>query len=148
MLEDTGPYITMAGFCEKVLVEQGGALSIVRLTDTINRVDAGPEPADAMPPFVTDQLTIVVILRAGQAKGRFGIKLEPEAPSGLRLPPFEQGVQFVAGPWGTSIIAPIQMEVAEEGVYWFDVILTGPKQEDRRLTRVPLEIIYTPQKSA
>lgn len=146
-LPNTGPYLTMAVICEKVLVEQGGGISVIRITDTINQSAAGPEPPVEMPPFIADNLTMVVVLRAGQAQGRFGVKIRPEAPGGFQLPSLEQAIQLVGGPWGASVIVPLVLPVAQEGVFWFDVFLTGPSQPEILLTRVPLEVIYQPQAS-
>lgn len=145
-LPNTGPFLTMAVLCEKVMVEQDGNLSVIRITDTINRPGIGPDAPREMPSFVADSLTMIVVLRAGQAKGRFGIKVQPETPDGLRaLPPFETGIQLVGGPWGASVVMPFGIEIEHEGVYWFDVSLTGPKQPDKLLTRVPLEVLYSPE---
>lgn len=146
-LPNTGPYLTMAVICEKVLVEQGGGISVIRITDTINQSAAGPEPPAEMPPFISDNLTMVIVLRAGEAKGRFGVKLRPEAPGGFQLPTFEQQIQLVGGPWGATVVVPLVIPVAQEGVFWFDVFLTGPKKHETLLTRVPLEVIYRPDAS-
>jgi hypothetical protein len=142
-LPETGPFLTMAVLCEKVLVEQGGAFSVIRVTDTLGQSASGPESPEQMPPFIAENLTMVIVLRAGQAKGRFGIKIRPEEPSGHQLPSVEESIQLTGGPWGASIIAPIVLPVAEEGVFWFDILLTGPSQPDKLLTRVPLEVIYS-----
>jgi hypothetical protein len=138
----------MAVLCEKVLQEQGGVLSVIRLIDTLTQSASGPEPPKQMPPFMAD-LTMVVVLRADQARGRFGIKIRPEAPSGEQLPSFEQTIQLTGGPWGASIVAPMAFPIGQEGVFWFDVFLTGPSdQPERLLTRMPLEVFYQPQPTA
>lgn len=138
----------MAVFCEKVLQEQGGVLSVVRLIDTLTQSAAGPEPPKQMPPFIAE-VTMIIVLRADKAKGRFGIKVRPEAPSGEQMPSIEQTIQLTGGPWGASIVAPLAFPVGQEGVFWFDVFLTGPSEDypERLLTRMPLEVFYQPQAS-
>ncbi len=144
-LPNTGPFLSVAVLCEKVIQEQGGAVSIIRITDTLNQSSMGPDAPAQMPEF-TAEFTMVITLRAGEAKGSFGIKIRPEAPSGFQLQSVEQTVHLAGGPWGASIVAPMQFPISETGVYWFDVILadtaTGSEQ---LLTRVPLEVIYSRQ---
>jgi hypothetical protein len=147
-LPATGPYLTMAVICEKVLVEQGGGLSVIRLTDTLNQSAEGPEPPQDMPPFIAEGLTMIVVLRAGEAKGRFGVKIRPEAPGGFQLPSFEQTIQLMPGPWGASVLLPLKLAITAEGVFWFDIFLTGPAMDEQLLTRVPLEVIYSRQANA
>jgi hypothetical protein len=138
----------MALFCEKMLQERDGVFSLIRVVDTITQGATGPEPPKEMPPFITQGINLVIGLRAGDAKGRFGVKVRPEAPSGQQLAAFEQTVHLKPGPEGVSIVAPLVFPVNEEGVYWFDVFLTGPDQPDRPLTRIPLEVFYQPQPTA
>ena len=100
-----------------------------------------------MPPFIISNLTMLVAIRADQARGRYGIKIRPEAPGGFQMPSVEQAINLQAGPTGANLIMPMVLPITEEGVYWFDVILTGPApQEDQLLTRIPLEIVYSPHR--
>ena len=90
-------------------------------------------------------VTLVLILKSGEARGGFGLRLRPEAPGGFQMPPFEQTVQLQGGAWGAAIVMPLQFPVSEQGVYWFDVSLTDPTDEDSAqfLTRIPLEVVYS-----
>jgi hypothetical protein len=144
---DTGPHLLIAVLCEKVLQESDGVLSVIRVIDRLTQGAAGPEAPEQMPPFILDRLTMLVAIRADQARGRHGIKIRPEAPSGLQMQSVEQGVTIQSGATGINLILPLVLPITEEGVYWFDVFLTGPApQADRLLTRVPLEIVYAPQR--
>ncbi len=144
----TGPHLVTAVLCEKVLQEQDGVLSVIRIIDRVIQSAAGPEVPDQMPPFISDNLTLLVALRADQARGRFGIKIRPEAPGGIQLPPVENSVTLQPGSAGVNLIMPMAFPISEEGVYWFDVFLTQPAASaaERLLTRVPLEVHYSPQK--
>jgi hypothetical protein len=143
---ETGPYVLAAVFCEKVLQERDGVISAIRIIDQLTQAAAGPDPPQAMPPFLSE-LTMLVSLKAGDARGRHGVKIRPEAPGGFQLPAIEQAITFQAGAGGVNLIMQVALPIAYEGVYWFDVILTGPRpQEDRLLTRIPLEVIYAPQR--
>lgn len=144
-MPNTGPFLSVAVLCEKVLQEQNGPASIIRLTDTLSPSAIGPDAPAQMPPFMAD-LTLMVTLRAGEAKGSFGIKIRPEAPGGFQLPAIEQTVHLAGGPWGASLVMPMQFPINETGVYWFDIFLADPTTESEHLlTRIPLEVIYTRQ---
>lgn len=143
-----GPYLQAALICEKVLQEQDGVLSVIRVVDRHTATVLGPEvPAD-MPPVAVNA-TVLVILKQGDAIGRYAIKLRPEAPSGQQLPTLEVPVQFVegAGEQGVNIVIPMNLQLQEEGLYWFDVIWSDPRggAEEGLLTRVPLRVMYQPQ---
>lgn len=143
----TGPHLIAALLCEKVLQEQDGVLSAIRIIDRLEQTAVGPDAPDEMPPFVVNNLTLLVTIKADQARGRYGIKIRPEAPGGILLPPMEQAVTIQSGVGGINVLMPFVLAIQAEGVYWFDVFLTGPApQEDRLLTRVPLEVIYSPQR--
>lgn len=145
--ENTGPHLLAAVLCEKVLQEQDGVLSVIRIVDRLTQTASGPDAPAQMPPFIAPNLTLLVALRSDQARGRYGIKIRPEAPGGFQLPSVEQAIPLQAGPTGANVIMPLVMPISEEGVYWFDVFLTGPApQEDRLLTRIPLEIVYLPHR--
>jgi hypothetical protein len=143
----TGPHLIAALICEKVLDEKDGVLSAIRIIDRLERSAIGPDAPEEMPPFVVDNLTLLVTVKSDQARGRYGIKVRPEAPGGVQLPPMEQAITIQPGPAGINLTVPFALAIQAEGVYWFDVFLTGPApQEDRLLTRVPLEVIYSPQR--
>jgi hypothetical protein len=143
----TGPHLVVAALCEKVLQEQDGVLSLIRLIDALTQTASGVETPAQMPPFIATDLTMVISVKADQARGRFGIRVRPEAPSGVQLPAIEQGVNLQPGAAkGINLVMPLQIAIDQEGTYWFDVFLTGPApQAARLLTRVPLNIIYQPQ---
>jgi hypothetical protein len=135
--------VGVAVFCEKVIQEQDGPISLIRVTDTLNQTAIGPDTPREMQPFMAT-ITLVVMLKSGQAKGSFGVMIRPEAPGGFQMPPFEQTMHLQGEAWGGAIITPMQFPVTTPGVYWFDVLLTNPSNEgaEQLLTRVPLEVLY------
>jgi len=142
----TGPHLVVAAICEKVLQEPDSVLSLIRMVDQITQTATGPEAPEQMPPFLVSHLTMVICLKADQARGRYGIKIRPEQPGGQQLPDIEQAVQLTSG-GGVNLILPLVLPITLEGVYWFDVFFTGPPpQPDRLLTRVPLQVVYSPQR--
>lgn len=142
---ERGPYLVSAALCERAIQERDGVISLIRMIDKITNTIAGPGPIvpETMPP-VPVNLTLVVVLKPGEARGRFMVAVRPEAPSGQRLPEAELPVSFGGAPdAGANLLFGINMVATEEGVYWFDVLLEG-----QLLTRTPLRIEYSPRRTA
>src|SRR5260370_752594 len=76
-----GPYVAVATVCERVLQEQDGVLSVIRVIDRIIHGVAGPEAPDEMPPM-TAQFTLLLKLRSG---GVGAVGCRPRRPSGRRV---------------------------------------------------------------
>ena len=131
-----GPYIQVAAFCDRVLQEGDGVLSLIRVVDVITHTVAGQGTPEEMPP-VTYPLNLVLTLKAGRARGRHELTITPELPSGEALPPVTASVRFEGEGRGTNVISKIQMEFRFEGLYWFNIRL-----DNRILTRLPLEVRY------
>ena len=134
-----GPYVNAALFCERVLTEQDGVLSFVRVVDRFMvqaSATEGQAPAE-LPEGGQLQLTLVVILKADDARGRYPITIRPQLPSGADLPAQTIDMMFEGEDRGVNLIANMQIP-AVEGLYWFDVVLN----ENTLLTRVPLRVIY------
>ncbi len=131
-----GPHVQLATFCEKVLQEQDGVLSVIRAIDRIV-ITAPAEDAPAeLPEGGTLQLTLAVTLKADEAFGRHPVALRIQTPSGLFLPEQRFDVMFEGGERGVNLILGIGLEVVE-GLYWVDVMVS-----DSVLTRVPLRVMY------
>jgi hypothetical protein len=145
--EMAGPYLSVAVLCEKVLREQNGVFSAIRIVDRSTITHVGPDVPDEMPPTKVD-LTALVILKAGDARGRYALRLQPERPSGHKMDPLDFAIRFDAGPdQGQALVLPLQMEVDEEGLYWLDLFFVpGRGEKEKLLTRMPLTVSYQPQR--
>jgi hypothetical protein len=132
-----GPYLAAAFFCERVIQDNEGVLTVVRIVDRVTSTATGVGTPDVMPP-VSTSLTLVVMLKSGHARGRHDIEVRSEGPSGLRLP-LQKGmsVQLDGEERGANLIIQANLTLENEGLYWFDVLLDG-----RALTRVPLRVVY------
>lgn len=135
-VETEGPFVTAATLCDQVIEGKDGVLSLIRLVDRWTITASGPEPPEEMPSQQLN-LTLVVSLKAGAARGSHTVKIQPEAPSGLRQDALELPVLFEAEDRGQNLIVNLDFTVKEPGLYWFDVLLG-----DRRLTRIPLRVVY------
>lgn len=133
---DTGPYISAALFCERVLQESDGVASYIRVVDRfVRRVVA--VPGTPLPPQRIEGF-VVVVLKPGQARGAFSLGMRLEKPSGEQGPAQMVTVHFSGGPAnGVNVHIQTALDLDQEGVYWLD-ILGGDNQ--LLMSRVPLEL--------
>jgi hypothetical protein len=131
-----GPYIQAAAFCEKILQEGDGVLSLIRLIDRVILTASGPDAPAAMPPQ-TVQFSFAICLKSGSARGSYEISIQPESPSGIKLGKTVLPVFLEGEDRGQNIVAPTAITVDQQGLYWFEI-----KMDEQLLTRVPLRIVY------
>ena len=135
MDQQDGPFLAMAVFCERVLEEKTGVLSLIRVIDRL-QIEGAPMPSQEAPPLPAS-LTAVVSFKAGSARGSHNLAIRPESPAGLHLPEASLTVLFEGEDRGVNAIVGISVPIQQEGLYWFDVLLDG-----QRVTRMPLRIVY------
>jgi hypothetical protein len=144
---ERGPYLNTAVFCDMTLLGNDGTLSIIRIVDTVTQTATGPEPPPQMPAFVL-KTKLAVVLKAGDARGRFGLKITGEAPDGRQLPTQEHAIHLDGDHHGINLIVDVTLAVDLEGLYWFDLFFVAAPDDERLLTRVPLRVLYQPQRTA
>lgn len=126
-------WLKTAFFCERVLQEQDGVFSFIRVIDRFNFVGAAKD----MGPQVV-RFTIVVTFTAGILRGKNIVRIKPCSPTGKELPGMEFPLLFEGDDdRGAGLIASANFTVDEEGLYWFDVYLL-----DEMITRMPLRVTY------
>jgi len=136
MNSTSGPFLQAALFCDKVLQEQDGTLSAIRIIDRVLQTYQGPEITEGMP-SVKINISVLVALKSGDFRGKKELKITPKSPSGLIMPGFSGPLLFEGDERGVNVILMYSFDTKEEGLYWFDVQL-----DDELLTRMPLRIIY------
>lgn len=135
-----GPYLSAALLCEKVLVEQDGVKSAIRIIDRVTRTVAGPAPPQEMEPF-DHALTLLLILKAGWARGSFPLQITLIKPSGESPAPFQQTIHFEGEEdRGVDVLVNLKISLELSGIYWLEIHLS-----EQLLTRVPFRVIYLPQ---
>jgi hypothetical protein len=127
-----GPFLNVAVLCEKILQEKDGVLSIIRMIDRV-QVEGS---AEEMPP-IPFQCFVVVALKAGIARGKYTIKITPHSPSGVRLPAAELPALLEGEDRGAGVVFNLNIEIREEGLYWFEV-----QVQDVLVTKIPLRFVY------
>ena len=139
MAFERGPFLTVATFCEQVIEDKSGVLSLIRIVDRMNITTyQGPTAPDEMPP-VNLNWFLVLNMKSGEAHGSLPVKIEPELPSGIRLEPITLSAHFEGGNRGTNIIYKLNnMRLEMPGIYWFRIYV-----DEQFLTQVPVEVIYS-----
>ena len=134
---ERGPYVQVAAFCERVLREADGVLSLIRVVDRITHTEHGPTPPEEMPEFHFP-LFLVITLKSGTARGRHEITITPEQPSGETLQPITVSVNMEGEGKGVNITSRIDIPYKMEGLHWFKVQFDG-----QTITCLPLEVRYS-----
>jgi hypothetical protein len=139
--EDLGPYLNAAFICEKALREQDGVVSAIRMVDRITRVG----PNEVMDPFEY-HFVLLLNFKSGQALGTYKISIQPIKPgTNEKLPAAVYSVNFEPPEdRGVGLCADMRVEFDVQGLWWFDIYLSGERRE-RRVSRIPFRIIYLPQ---
>lgn len=135
-----GPYLSAALLCEKVLVEQDGGKSAIRIIDRVTRTASGPSPPKVMEPF-DYEVKLLIRLKSGQARGPYPLRVSLVKPSGEIAGPLQETIYFEdEDDRGVDVIGNIMIKFDREGIYWFDIYL-----KEVLLTRIPFRVIYVPQ---
>ena len=129
----TGPYLSVATFCEKVMQETDGVLSMIRMIDRIYFESNEPEAA-------VDKIVVPVVLlvgfRAGEYRGSGHVEVRVTTPSGkVGVTPIEFDCEFRDEAPGTATAININFQFSEVGTHWFTVRFEGAE-----VTRIPLEL--------
>lgn len=136
----SGPYVAAGLFCERVIEDKDGVLSVVRIVDRFTRTVTGSGTPESMPPTPVRTM-LLISLKSGDARGRHDVSINVEQPSGLveTVVP-RASVLFEGAERGANLVFDLDWLAAQEGLHWFDVLLDGT-----RVTRVPLRIAYLRQ---
>lgn len=133
-----GPYVQAACFCDMVLEDKTGVLSLIRIIDTLTHREYASDPPREMPQF-SHRMKLVLMLKFGRAQGRFAIRVMPELPTGEADDPVSINVHLTGEERGHNVVADLQYVFRMEGLYWFRVFL-----DDEPLTAIPLRVKYDP----
>ncbi|OGL09770.1 MAG: hypothetical protein A3F92_12875 [Candidatus Rokubacteria bacterium RIFCSPLOWO2_12_FULL_71_22] len=131
-----GPYLHFAVFCENVIEDKQGVLSLIRIIDRTVLTAAGPDAPEKMPPFPFSA-TIALGFKSGFAKGSWQVRIRPTNPDGQPLPEVSLPMQLEGDDRGQNIVLPVQLTLEQEGLYWFDVFVA-----DALVTRMPFRVVY------
>jgi len=131
-----GPYLKAAVFCDRVIEGKDNVLSLIRVVDRLMTTAAGANPPKDMP-TASFQMSVVIMLISGKARGRHDVRIEREAPNGERKKIWEGSVQLEGENKGHNLNLGLSETFEYEGVYWYDIFV-----EDELLTRSPFQVGY------
>jgi hypothetical protein len=133
------PFVSVATFCEKVLTEPDGVVSLIRIVD---RVTQQPRPgvADAeFTPFPWEAWAMI-ILKAGEVRGSHDATFRLTDPDGEPMGELAHiPISFVRPTDGVQVRLEMPLLLSKTGVYWAAVGFDGEE-----LTRFPLEVAFDP----
>ncbi len=139
MAFERGPFLSAAFLCEKVLVEQDGVKSAIRIIDRVTHQVPGPNPPQQMQPFIYN-MVLFLRFKSGEARGPHSLRITMIKPSGESPAPSQQVVHFEGeDDRGNDIVVNLLIQLELPGLYWFEVHL-----EDVRVTKIPFRVIYVP----
>ncbi len=137
-----GPFLTVACICERVLREQDGVLSLIRVVDRFIVTGTGPDAPEDMPPHERE-FSIVIIVKSGTYHGSATVRIVPEHPTSESGGALEQGEAIETtfllegDERGHQITSRIRERFTIPGLYWFSVYLNNYP-----VTRIPLRVMY------
>ena len=83
-------------------------------------------------------LYLVLILKAGRARGRSEVRITADVPDGSSKVASAVSVNFEGeDDRGVQLVNQMHMLLSHEGLYWFRVEVGG-----QEITRLPLRVVY------
>ena len=137
MIFNEGPFLQVACFCETVIEDKVGVLSLIRIIDAVDYTTKGTAPPDEMPPL-NYPLILVLVYKSGKARGRHELTIKMEEPSGLKETAGSVSVHFEGDEKGQNVISDLQVLFKQEGLYWFHVYL-----DDTLWISIPFRVRYS-----
>jgi len=142
MLGEDVPFVSLAAFCDRVLQESDGTLSLIRIIDRVTVVALEGVLPEQMPAMVV-HVNAALGFKSGAVQGTRDITLRVKNPQDKvqeEKPPFP--VHFQGGNQGINLVFTLGFETRREGVHWIDVLVG-----DHVVTSMPLEVVYQGQQS-
>lgn len=133
MVSEDGPYLQMAVLCEKVQIDPDGSASILRVTDQVAIRGDGTNGNWSMAKQVIT-LSLALSFSPGTNYTRHTVLVRPSDEGSVALDR-ELELDFSGTNRSGNFVLPLELEITNDGLYWFDVYLDGSL-----VTRVPLHV--------
>lgn len=132
-----GPWLQTAVFCERVLYEKDGVVSLIRIVDRFTFTASGPDAPERIPPGAAIPINGLLTFKSGFAKGSYTVTVTVTTPTNRKLRTVSLPMFLEGDDRGVNLGFNANLVDLEEGLYWFDV-----RVGDRLVTRMPLRIVY------
>ena len=127
-----GPWVGAATFCDRLLLEEEGFYSIIRMVDSVTADPAQPSAAGVPAPMQLD-LILFIMLRSGVKPSHSQLRVRRNAPNGTAGMTPSQMVDLPGDGMSVPIQISFHLDFDMPGRYWFDIML-----DDLIMSRVPL----------
>jgi hypothetical protein len=128
---ERGPYLAAAVFCERVLTEQDGVNSLIRIVDRVTHTATGLDPPLQLRPF-SYPIWLYLSFKSGTARGVKDLTLRIQKPSGESPPTETIPVNFEGeDDRGANVIIQLQLEIDVAGVWWLPLRIIYMRQVRR-----------------
>lgn len=137
--QESGIWLTVAALCEKVLREDSGIPSAIRLVDQFTLTAEEPDAPERMPPVRTNLSFLVGFKSSGVDRTVYST-IRVLAPNGrvIREPPPVPATLSAQVPAdGFFVQWDLTFPFEEAGPHWIEVLLDG-----LLVTRHPFQIVY------
>lgn len=130
-----GPFVACAFFCERLLVENDGVSSAIRIVDTVyaTLLPDKPTPTDSSEARVRVELTLHVVLHPVDEPLKAKLRVVHVPPAGKPASPLEADADFSPGE-GVTLNARLDIPLGP-GRHLFEVFVG-----DLMVSRVPLKV--------
>ena len=121
----SSPSLTGAFFCEKVIEEKDGVPSYLHVVDVLTVPEPPPEAVsekDGVPILPATLITIVIMFKSGEVKGKRTVRISAITPSGKHTEGMGAEVTFAGGETGATLRGPVPVPINEQGLFWFEGI--------------------------
>jgi hypothetical protein len=136
-MNSDGPYIAVASLCDLVLHEKDERISCIRFLDTLNLAISEDAP-DPLPPVVV-QANGLLSFKSGKFVGSKTLQIVLRNPLGKQGKPIQTfPLTFKGHEQGANVILRMQIQIEQEGLYYFDISL-----DEEIVTRIPLRVFIT-----
>lgn len=130
-----GPYIQNACICTDVRIEADGLRSLIRIVDRLLVKTFGPVKPAVLPPFKA-HYHLIVMLFAGERRGKYGLRVTLEAPDERMVVLKADPVEFREGQT-VGIDHEFDFISQLPGTYWFKIFL-----DKKFLSAVPFDVVH------
>lgn len=136
MTAHSGPFLQSALFCDRILQEHDGTISIIRIIDALY-VDMERIGFDS-PVSIPVEIQCLISLKAGSYRGAAAVEIVRENPPDYHHgDPWAQTIEFTGemSTLGINMIATLKFPVRESRDEWFSVLVN-----EECVTRMPLQV--------
>lgn len=130
------PYVSVAAFCDSVITEANGTLSLIRVVDRITHRLRSDSPPETFPEF-QHQIWYVLAIKTGPAEGKHSVRIQFERPNQEPQVLIDEPEVLLASGEGATFAVQMALSFSSEGQHWMSIDVDGSE-----LTRTPLSVVY------